>query len=102
MRELIHSDVFGIIWLVLVLAMIFIQIYLSLKRNKILGLIIPGVLLCAIICVAIETTINYNSRATSFPLDGLIFINSLMFLVPLIMYVTIYIICLFIKKKRKK
>ena len=77
-----------------------IQVFLSLRRNKVLGMLLPIILFLIIVYIAIITAIRYNSTFTSFPLDAFIFINTIEYLVPLVVGIVIYFVCLFIKKKR--
>jgi hypothetical protein len=80
----------------------FLQTYLSMRKKFFFGLIIPIILLCDIIFVATLTSIYYNPMTTSFPLDGLILINTMGDIIALFIYMIIFFICLYLKKKRTK
>jgi len=85
-------------WIAFALTML-LQGFLSCKRRKMWGVIIPLILFLVIAYIAVVTTINYTRIPTSFPLDAYILINVLEYLPPLILSIIIYFICRLVRKK---
>lgn len=92
MEPVIYIIAFGLILIA--------QIFLSLRRNKLFGLIIPFLFLCYILYIAIRTAIYYGSIMTSFPLDGRIFLNTIGYIIPMLGLLLAHCICRFITRKR--
>ena len=102
-----ENTILGFVFIITVVIPIFllfltaiIQVFLSLKKIKILGLIIPTILFLIIVYITVITVINYNPTAASFPLHRLIFINAIKYLMPFIINIIIYLVCLLVKKKK--
>jgi len=85
-------------WIVFALTML-LQGFLSCKRRKMWGLIIPLILFLVIAYIAFVTTINYPRILINVTLDAYILINVLEYLPPLILSIIIYFICRLVRKK---
>lgn len=78
-----------------------LQWFLANQRKSLWGLLIPGLLGLVMVVVSIITVAQY-SRATSFPLDALLLLNNMPYIVPFVLALTVYFFVKALRKKRER